>query len=263
MRIACHAAARVRSIVASSLPASSLLRSRPARRRRSVRRSRRRDSSSATTGNTASSTTCGAAPSRRSTPRSSRWPAMSRAARRARRRRQALRVAPMKSKRPEACARAMLGDAAAALQPRRRRCSRFRSSRARPGTRSCRHFRSRHPAARPDPDLRRRAGRARRSPRRPAASTPSRSTRVMQLDDDAFWRTRTIRRDQVWYAPEVKGRRARRCVKRNISSTATTTPTAVHTERTITELVSFRPGRVVTPSPIRPCRRVLRAATRV
>src|SRR5437763_7152028 len=27
--------------------------------------------------------------------------------------------------------------------------------------------------------------------------------RIVQLDDDEFWRTRTTRRDAVWYAPEV------------------------------------------------------------
>src|SRR5262249_45246183 len=28
--------------------------------------------------------------------------------------------------------------------------------------------------------------------------------RIVQLDDEEFWRTRTTRRDAVWYSPEVK-----------------------------------------------------------
>lgn len=67
--------------------------------------------------------------------------------------------------------------------------------------------------------------------------------RVVQLDDAEFWRTRTIRRDQVWYAPEVKS------VVREIRYAeyfehGDNDSTAVYTERTTTELVSFRPGRV-------------------
>jgi hypothetical protein len=66
--------------------------------------------------------------------------------------------------------------------------------------------------------------------------------RVVQLDDGQPWRTRTTRRDQVWYAPEVGG------VVREIHDAeyyehGDNDPTAVYTERTITELVSFHPGR--------------------
>lgn len=66
--------------------------------------------------------------------------------------------------------------------------------------------------------------------------------RVLQLDDAQPWRTRTIRRDQVWYAPEVRG------VVREIHDGeyfehGDNDPTAVYTERTVTELVAFRPGR--------------------
>lgn len=66
--------------------------------------------------------------------------------------------------------------------------------------------------------------------------------RVLQLDDAQPWRTRTIRRDQVWYAAEVKA------VVREVHDAeyfehGDNDSTAVYTERTTTELLSFRPGR--------------------
>jgi hypothetical protein len=66
--------------------------------------------------------------------------------------------------------------------------------------------------------------------------------RVIQLDDGQPWRTRTTRRDQVWYAPEVKGvvGEAREATYAEPSDSGAAT---VYTERTVTELVSFRPGR--------------------
>jgi hypothetical protein len=66
--------------------------------------------------------------------------------------------------------------------------------------------------------------------------------RVLQLDDGQPWRTRTTRRDQVWYAPEVKGvvREAREATYAEPGDSGAT---QVYTERTVTELVSFRPGR--------------------
>lgn len=66
--------------------------------------------------------------------------------------------------------------------------------------------------------------------------------RVIQLDDAQPWRTRTTRRDQVWYAPEVKGvvREARSAEYIEAGDNGAT---AVYTERTVTELASFRPGR--------------------
>jgi hypothetical protein len=66
--------------------------------------------------------------------------------------------------------------------------------------------------------------------------------RVLDLDDGQPWRTRTTRRDQVWYAPEVKGvvREAREATYAEPGDSGAT---QVYTERTITELVSFRPGR--------------------
>jgi hypothetical protein len=66
--------------------------------------------------------------------------------------------------------------------------------------------------------------------------------RVVQLDDASFWRTRTIRRDRVWYAPEVKGP-VREMREAQYFEHGDIDATAVYTERTITELVSFRPGR--------------------
>ena len=66
--------------------------------------------------------------------------------------------------------------------------------------------------------------------------------RVLQLDDGSFWRTRTIRRDQVWYAPEVKGV-VREAHDAQYFEHGDNDSTAVYTERTTTELVSFRPGR--------------------
>jgi hypothetical protein len=67
--------------------------------------------------------------------------------------------------------------------------------------------------------------------------------RVVQLDDGQPWRTRTTRRDQVWYAPEVKGvvREAREAT---YVEPGDSSATQVYTERTVTELISFRPGRV-------------------
>jgi len=66
--------------------------------------------------------------------------------------------------------------------------------------------------------------------------------RVVQLDDASFWRSRTIRRDRVWYAPEVKGP-VREMREAQYFEHGDIDATAVYTERTITELVSFRPGR--------------------
>ena len=66
--------------------------------------------------------------------------------------------------------------------------------------------------------------------------------RVLELDDRQPWRTRTTRRDQVWYAPEVKGV-VREMREATYAEPGDSGATQVYTERTITELVSFRPGR--------------------
>jgi len=64
--------------------------------------------------------------------------------------------------------------------------------------------------------------------------------RIVQLDDEEFWRTRTLRRDAVWYAPEVKApvreTRDASYIERDAPN-----PT-LRTESTLFELVSFRPG---------------------
>jgi len=66
--------------------------------------------------------------------------------------------------------------------------------------------------------------------------------RIVQLDDEEFWRTRTTRRDAVWYAPEVKApvREAREAEYTEKSSGPDMT--TIRTESTVLELVSFRPG---------------------
>lgn len=66
--------------------------------------------------------------------------------------------------------------------------------------------------------------------------------RVVQFDDASFWRTRTIRRDRVWYAPEVKAP-VREMREGQYFERGDVDSTAVYTERTSTELISFRPGR--------------------
>jgi hypothetical protein len=67
--------------------------------------------------------------------------------------------------------------------------------------------------------------------------------RIVQLDDEEFWRSRTTRRDSVRYAPEVKGvvrevRDAEYVELHSGDDMAT-----IRTEYTTTELVSFTPGK--------------------
>jgi hypothetical protein len=66
--------------------------------------------------------------------------------------------------------------------------------------------------------------------------------RIVQLDDEEFWRTRTTLRDAVWYAPEVKApaRLAREAEYTEKSGGPDVT--TVRTESSVLELVSFRPG---------------------
>jgi hypothetical protein len=66
--------------------------------------------------------------------------------------------------------------------------------------------------------------------------------RVLDLDDGQPWRTRTTRRDQIWYAPEVKGA-VREAREATYAEPGDSGATQVYTERTVTELVAFRPGR--------------------
>lgn len=67
--------------------------------------------------------------------------------------------------------------------------------------------------------------------------------RIVQLDDEQFWRSATTRRDSVRYAPEVKGvvrevRDAEYVELHGGPDMAT-----IRTEYTTTELVSFTPGK--------------------
>lgn len=65
--------------------------------------------------------------------------------------------------------------------------------------------------------------------------------RVVQLDDEQFWRTRTDRRDFVWYAPQAKT-----AVRETHDATYTLRSggafSVVRTENTTRDLVSFQPG---------------------
>jgi hypothetical protein len=66
--------------------------------------------------------------------------------------------------------------------------------------------------------------------------------RIVQLDDQEFWRTRTTRRDAVWYAPEVKAP-VRETHEAEYTEKGGPDMTTVRTESTVLELVSFRPGK--------------------
>lgn len=65
--------------------------------------------------------------------------------------------------------------------------------------------------------------------------------RTMQLDDAEFWRTRTTRRDSIWYSAAAKApvREMRQAsyVERGGGRNA-----PIQTERLLLELVSFQPG---------------------
>lgn len=66
--------------------------------------------------------------------------------------------------------------------------------------------------------------------------------RILQLDDEMFWRTRTERRDGVWYSPDNKApareTRDAQYVERSGPDVA-----VVRTESTVRELIAFRPGK--------------------
>lgn len=66
--------------------------------------------------------------------------------------------------------------------------------------------------------------------------------RILQLDDEEFWRTRTTRRDAVWYAPEIKAP-VREAHEAEYTETGSGPDFAiVRTESTVLELIAFRPG---------------------
>jgi hypothetical protein len=66
--------------------------------------------------------------------------------------------------------------------------------------------------------------------------------RILQLDDDQFWRTRTTREDSVWFAPEVKAPVRELRNASFIQSGGGGIGSLVRTENTTRELLSFRPG---------------------
>jgi len=67
--------------------------------------------------------------------------------------------------------------------------------------------------------------------------------RIVQLDDEEFWRTRTTLRNQVWYSPQVKAvvREVRDGEYRE--KTDALDAATVRNEYSIYELTSFTPGR--------------------
>jgi hypothetical protein len=66
--------------------------------------------------------------------------------------------------------------------------------------------------------------------------------RILQLDDNQFWRTRTERRDSVWFVAAVK---APVRELRDASFTELSGPesSVIRTENTTRELTSFQPGK--------------------
>ena len=64
--------------------------------------------------------------------------------------------------------------------------------------------------------------------------------RTLQLDDAEFWRTRTSRRDSIWYAPDVKASVRETREAQYTERNARNPP--IRTERILLELVSFKPG---------------------
>jgi hypothetical protein len=66
--------------------------------------------------------------------------------------------------------------------------------------------------------------------------------RIVQLDDEEFWRTRTTRRDSIWYAPEVKAPVRESREAEYIEKSGGPDASTVTTESVVIELVSFRPG---------------------
>jgi len=65
--------------------------------------------------------------------------------------------------------------------------------------------------------------------------------RILQLDDEEFWRTRTTRNDSVWYSPAVKAPLRELRDAYYIWRDGGVSP-VVRTENTTRELISFTPG---------------------
>jgi hypothetical protein len=67
--------------------------------------------------------------------------------------------------------------------------------------------------------------------------------RIVTFDDEQFWRSGTTRRDQVSYAPEVKGVVREVHDAEYVELHSGPDMAAIRTEYTTTELVSFTPGK--------------------
>jgi hypothetical protein len=67
--------------------------------------------------------------------------------------------------------------------------------------------------------------------------------RIVNFDDEQFWRSGTTRRDQVSYAPEVKGVVREVHDAEYVELHSGPDMAAIRTEYTTTELVSFTPGK--------------------
>jgi hypothetical protein len=65
--------------------------------------------------------------------------------------------------------------------------------------------------------------------------------RIIQLDDEQFWRTRTNRRDSVWFASAVKGT-VREIRDASYVQIGGGIGTLIRTENTTRELITFQPG---------------------
>ena len=68
--------------------------------------------------------------------------------------------------------------------------------------------------------------------------------RILQLDDEQFYRTRTERRDSVWYAPQVKGpARELHDAQYTLFGGGPGVGSVVRTENTTSDLLSFKAGK--------------------
>jgi hypothetical protein len=65
--------------------------------------------------------------------------------------------------------------------------------------------------------------------------------RIIQLDDEQFWRTRTNRRDSVWFVAAVKGP-VREIRDASYIQIGGGIGTLIRTENTTRELITFQPG---------------------
>jgi hypothetical protein len=66
--------------------------------------------------------------------------------------------------------------------------------------------------------------------------------RLVQLDDSEFWRSRTTRRDFVWYAAALKAPAREQHDAEYVETGSGPDLAVVRTESTVLDLVSFRPG---------------------